>query len=157
MPLHFTQKTKVIKRDKRERVIKGRKIGTIGGMMGKETCIGLATILFLCIPYMAVASPYKDALARVRCQLHSYKVTVAQPGCETKDVWVNTCVGVCIAASVPSSAGSLQSRCDSCKVKESVEIFVELSCKGSSGSFTKFHPMKAAKACHCSLCWKGKK
>ena len=125
--------------------------------MGKESCIGLATVLFLCIPYMALANPYKDALERVRCQLHSYRVTVAQQGCQTKDVWVNTCVGVCIAASVPSSSGDIQSRCDSCKVKESVEIFVELNCQGPSGSYTKFHPMKAAKACHCSLCWKGKK
>ena len=76
-----------------------------------------------------------------------------QPDCVKKSVWVNTCVGVCIAASVPSYDDfQMHSTCDSCKIKEFVEVDVELSCRGSDGPYTKFHRMKAAKSCNCVRC-----
>ena len=126
--------------------------------MAKEAILSMNIGLILaCLVFAAAptsANPYRKALDNVRCKLNSYKVTIEQPGCERQDVWLNTCVGVCIGSSVPSrhSAHNMVSTCDSCKIHEFTDVYVELYCRGNSGTFTKFHKVRGARSCHCARC-----
>ena len=126
--------------------------------MATEACLKMHTgLILLCLVLVSTlvsANPYQHALENVRCKLNSYRVAVEQPGCDRKEVWLNTCVGVCIGSSVPdrNSAYNMISTCDSCKILESIDVYVELFCRGNAGTFTKYHRVRSASSCHCSRC-----
>ena len=127
------------------------------GMKRDEIWRKYTGLLFTCIvlfPALVSANPYRYAMDNVQCKLNAYKVTIEQPGCERKEVMLNTCVGVCIGSSVPNqnTGYNMVTSCDSCKIRESVDVYVELYCRGTNGPFTKFHQVRGAKSCHCARC-----
>ena len=116
---------------------------------------GVVLAYMVLLPSLASANnPYIYANENVQCKLHSYRVIIEQPGCQRREVWFNTCIGVCIGSSVPSNTApyNMVTSCDACKVRETTKSQVELYCKGSSGPFTKLHEVKSAGSCHCSKC-----
>lgn len=117
-----------------------------------QTGILLAYLIFL--SSHASANPFNYALENSRCKLHGYTVQIEVSGCEKKEVMLNTCIGVCIGYSSPNqnAAYNMITTCQSCKVKEFVDVYVELFCNGNNGQFTKFHQLRGAKTCHCAQC-----
>ena len=127
------------------------------GMKKDEIWRKYTGLLFTCIvlfPAVESGNPYKYAAVNVRCKLNGYKVKIKQPGCQIKAIMLNTCVGACIGSSVPDkyTGYNMVTSCDSCKIRESVDVYVELYCRGTNGPFTKFHRVRGAKSCHCARC-----
>ena len=114
----------------------------------------LMFVYLVLISSLVLANPYQKALENVRCKLNSYKISIEQPNCEKREIWLNTCVGVCIGSSAPAKTSpyNMQSTCDACKMHEYADVFVELYCKGNTGTFTKFYKVRGAKSCHCARC-----
>ena len=121
---------------------------------GRRMYTGFILVCLMVMSTLVSANPYQEALKNVRCILKSYRVAIEQPSCERKEVWLNTCVGVCIGSSVPNvnAAYNMMSTCDTCKIHESVEVYVELFCRGNAGTYTKYHRVMSASSCHCSRC-----